>query len=81
MQPRPICDANDLLSFLIGFAEKRKWHLKYAKFGWRMHQSLLAHSINVSSLSYSLLDYLSELQYVKMTDKLRFQVLLTGFTS
>ena len=72
-------DADELLDFLKKFAETRRWHLKYSKFNWRVHQSLLAHSLNVSSLSYSILDYLGELQYVKVSDKLRIQVLLTGF--
>jgi HD superfamily phosphodiesterase len=79
MQASSIYDADNLLKVLKEFAEKKSWHLKYAKFNWRVHQSLLAHSLSVSSLSYSLLDYLGELQCVKVTDKLRMQVLLTGF--
>ncbi|MGQ9719410.1 MAG: hypothetical protein ACUVWK_06215 [Nitrososphaerales archaeon] len=72
-------DIDELFKTLKSFGEKRNWHLKYAKFNWRTHQSLLAHCFNVSSLSYSLLDYLDEQQFVKATDKLRIQVLLTGF--
>ena len=72
-------DIDELFGALKTFGEMRNWHLKYAKFNWRTHQSLLAHCLNVSSLSYSLLDYLGEQQFVKATDKLRVQVLLTGF--
>jgi hypothetical protein len=72
-------DIDELFEALKSFGEKRNWHLKYAKFNWRIHQSLLAHCLNVSSLSYSLLDYLDEQKFVKATDKLRVQVRLTGF--
>jgi len=72
-------DADDLLEVMKKLAEERKWHLKYAKFNWRVHQSLLAHCLSVSSLSSSLLDCLGELNYVQSTEKLRLQVALTGF--
>jgi len=72
-------DVDELFRALKTFGEKRNWHLKYAKFNRRTHQSLLAHSLNVSSLSYSLLDYLDEQQLIKATEKLRIQALLTGF--
>lgn len=79
MHPSSVQGVDDLLGVMKEFAEERKWYLKYAKFNWRVHQSLFAHCLNVSSLSHSLLDYLDELQYIKVTDKLRMQVLLTGF--
>ena len=69
-----------LYRLIQDFAEKRKWHLKYAKFNWRSHQSLLTHSLNVASLSASLLDFLDKKGLIKAVDeKLRFQVILTGF--
>jgi len=79
MQVVSFPSVQDFSSALQRFAEERKWHLKYAKFNWRAHQSLLAHCLSVSSLSSSLLDYLGELQCVKVTDKLRMQMFLTGF--
>jgi hypothetical protein len=69
----------ELFALMREFGEERKWHLKYAKFNWRVHQSLLAHSLNVSSLAISILDYLVGSQIIKLTNKLRLQMLLTGF--
>jgi len=70
---------DDLLVAVQRFSDERKWYLKYAKFNWRVHQSLMSHSLNVSSLSLSLLDYLCELKYIESTDRLRILALLTGF--
>ena len=72
-------DIDNLLRVLKEFGEKRKWYLKYAKFNWRIHDSLLSHCLNVAALSFSILDSLGEFHYVQVTDKLRIQVLLTGF--
>lgn len=70
---------DDLYRLIEDFAEKRKWHLKYAKFNWRSHQSLLAHSLNVASLSCSILDFLDKNKSIKLTEKLHIQMILTGF--
>jgi len=70
---------DELYSAVQEFAERRKWHLKYAKFNWRSHQSLLTHSLNVGSLSSSILDFLSKNQFIKVTEKLHMQMVLTGF--
>jgi hypothetical protein len=70
---------SELFKVLEDFGQDRNWHLKYAKFNRQIHQSLLAHCLNVSSLSYCLLEYLNEQKFVEVTDKLRIQVILTGF--
>ena len=69
----------ELYRLIQDFAEKRRWHLKYAKFNWRSHQSLLTHSLNVASLSASLLDFLDKKALIKVDEKLRLQIILTGF--
>ena len=69
----------ELYRLIQDFAEKRRWHLKYAKFNWRSHQSLLTHSLNVASLSASLLDFLDKKGLIKVDEKLRLQIILTGF--
>lgn len=74
-----IPDIDELFELLSSFGEKRFWHLKYAKFNRRIHQSLLAHSLNVGSLSLSLLEYLEAQRLVELTPKLRIQIILTGF--
>ena len=79
MQSNPLPEADEILQVLKEFAVERKWHLKYAKFNWRSHQSLLAHCLNVSSLSSSLLSYMAQRNLIQTTDKLRIQVLITGF--
>jgi len=68
-----------LYGLIQDFAEKRKWHLKYAKFNWRSHQSLLTHSLNVASLSSSILDFLNKKELTKVDEKLHLQMILTGF--
>jgi hypothetical protein len=68
-----------LYNLFQDFAEKRKWHLKYAKFSWRSHQSLLTHSLNVASLSVSILDFLDKKELIKADIKLYLQIILTGF--
>ena len=69
----------ELYRLIQDFAEKRRWHLKYAKFNRRSHQSLLTHSLNVASLSASLLDFLDKKGLIKVDEKLRLQIILTGF--
>jgi hypothetical protein len=69
----------ELYNLIQGFAERRKWHLKYAKFNWRAHQSLLTHSLNVASLSSSILDFLEKKEFIKVDEKLHLQMILTGF--
>lgn len=69
----------ELYSLIQDFAERRKWHLKYAKFNWRSHQSLLTHSLNVASLSSSILDFSNKNEFIKVTEKLHLQMILTGF--
>jgi transcriptional regulator with XRE-family HTH domain len=70
-----------LYGLLQSFAEKRKWHLKYAKFNWRVHQSLLTHSLNVASISLSLLEFLENNRVIEQKDSnnIHLQLLLTGF--
>ena len=68
-----------LYGLIQDFAERRKWHLKYAKFNWRSHQSLLTHSLNVASLSSSILDFLDKKEFIKVDEKLHVQMILTGF--
>jgi len=68
-----------MYSLLQSFAEKREWHLKFAKFNKHSHQSLLAHSLNVASISLSLLEFLENKQLVQQDKQLHLQLFLTGF--
>jgi hypothetical protein len=79
MQTNGLPSIDEVNNAILEFAERRKWHLKYAKFNWRSHQSLLAHCLNVSSLSLSILDFLGKSNSVEITEKLRIQTVLTGF--
>jgi hypothetical protein len=68
-----------LYSLLQNFAEKRNWHLKYAKFNWHTHQSLLTHSLNVASISLTLLEFLENNRLIEQNNNIYLQVFLTGF--
>ncbi len=68
-----------LYSLFQNFAEKRNWHLKYAKFNWRSHQSLLAHSLNVASIASALLEFLESKQLIEQSNHTHLQLFLTGF--
>ena len=68
-----------LYNILQKFAEKRQWHLKYAKFNWCTHQSLLTHSLNVASISLSLLEFLEDNKIIEQKNNLHTQIFLTGF--
>lgn len=70
---------DNLYKRLQEFGQLHKWHLKYAKFNRQIHQSLLSHCLNVSSLSNSILDYFDENQDLKVTPKIRTQAILVGF--
>jgi hypothetical protein len=68
-----------LFDSLRVIGEKRRWHLRYAKFNKELHQSLLAHCINVASVAYTLLKYIGEFDEIKASDDLTLKVVLTGF--
>ena len=68
-----------LFESLRVIGEKYRWHLRYAKFNKELHQSLLAHSINVASVAYTLLKYVAGFGEVKASDDLTLKVVLTGF--
>lgn len=77
---------SDIFNSLIKLAENFEWQYRYAKFNRELHQSLLAHSINVASIAYNLLKIIRDgpnqavqQEFDLFLPKLEEQVILTGF--